>query len=98
MCSSLLQKSIKGGLVVTGGLNLGGSIETIFNPTIWAQSSVNGGNGNSLLGNVSFFMTYGELSKVNISSISGNVSLGLSSPNNITNKTSTNKNLYKNTD
>jgi ATP-dependent Lon protease len=32
LCSSLLQKSIKGGLAVTGGLNLGGSIETIFNP------------------------------------------------------------------
>jgi ATP-dependent Lon protease len=32
LCSSLLQKSIKGGLMVTGGLNLGGSIETIFNP------------------------------------------------------------------
>jgi len=32
LCSSLLQKSIKGGMVVTGGLNLGGSIEPIFNP------------------------------------------------------------------
>ena len=32
LCSSLLQKSIKGGLAVTGGLNLGGSIEPIFNP------------------------------------------------------------------
>jgi ATP-dependent Lon protease len=32
LCSSLLQKSIKGGLAVTGGLNLGGSIETITTP------------------------------------------------------------------
>ena len=32
LCSSLLQKSIKGGLVKTGGLNLGGSLEPIFNP------------------------------------------------------------------
>jgi len=29
LCSSLLQKSIKGGLAITGGLNLGGSIETV---------------------------------------------------------------------
>ncbi len=32
LCSALLQKSLKGGLIVTGGLNLGGSIEMIFNP------------------------------------------------------------------
>jgi len=32
LCSSLLQKSIKGGLAIAGGLNSGGSIETIFNP------------------------------------------------------------------
>jgi ATP-dependent Lon protease len=31
ICSALLQKSLKGGLVVTGGLNLGGSIEPVFN-------------------------------------------------------------------
>jgi ATP-dependent Lon protease len=31
LCSALLQKSLKGGLVVTGGLNLGGSIEPVFN-------------------------------------------------------------------
>jgi ATP-dependent Lon protease len=30
-CSSLLEKSLKGGLVVIGGLNLGGSIEPIYN-------------------------------------------------------------------
>ena len=28
----LLEKNLKGGMVVVGGLNLGGSIETIFNP------------------------------------------------------------------
>src|ERR1035438_1107533 len=32
LCSSLLQKNLKGGLAVIGGLNLGGSIETVFNP------------------------------------------------------------------
>ncbi|MEI7819338.1 MAG: BREX system Lon protease-like protein BrxL [Verrucomicrobiota bacterium] len=31
LCSGLLQKSLKGGLVVIGGLNLGGSIEPVFN-------------------------------------------------------------------
>jgi ATP-dependent Lon protease len=32
LCSCLLQKSLKGSLAVTGGLNLGGSVEAIFNP------------------------------------------------------------------
>src|SRR5664279_3765257 len=40
LCSSLLQKSIKGGLAVTGGLNLGGSIETIFNPVAVAEVAI----------------------------------------------------------
>ncbi len=40
LCSSLLQKSIKGGLMVTGGLNLGGSIETIFNPVSAVEIAV----------------------------------------------------------
>lgn len=31
MCSALLDKSLKGGLIVVGGLNLGGSIEPIYN-------------------------------------------------------------------
>jgi ATP-dependent Lon protease len=31
LCSALLQKSIKGGLVVVGGLNLGGSINPVHN-------------------------------------------------------------------
>lgn len=31
LCSALLGKSLKGGLVVVGGLNLGGSIEPIYN-------------------------------------------------------------------
>lgn len=31
LCSALLEKSLKGGLVVVGGLNLGGSIEPIHN-------------------------------------------------------------------
>ena len=40
LCSSLLQKSIKGGLAVTGGLNLGGSTETIFNPVAVVETAI----------------------------------------------------------
>jgi len=43
LCSSLLQKSIKGGLAVTGGLNLGGSIETIFNPVAVVETAIEKG-------------------------------------------------------
>ncbi|MEQ2005276.1 MAG: BREX system Lon protease-like protein BrxL [Limisphaerales bacterium] len=31
LCSALLQKSLKGGLAIVGGLNLGGSVEPIYN-------------------------------------------------------------------
>jgi len=31
LCSALLQKSLKGGIAVVGGLNLGGSIEPVYN-------------------------------------------------------------------
>src|SRR4029077_20350622 len=40
LCSSLLQKSVKGGFAVTGGLNLGGSIETIFNPVAVVEIAI----------------------------------------------------------
>ncbi|MBK9494688.1 MAG: BREX system Lon protease-like protein BrxL [Xanthomonadales bacterium] len=43
LCSSLLQRSIKGGLVVTGGLNLGGSLEPIFNPVSVVEVAVEKG-------------------------------------------------------
>ena len=43
LCSSLLQKSIKGGLAVAGGLNLGGSIETIFNPVGVVENAIEKG-------------------------------------------------------
>lgn len=42
-CSSLLQKGIKGGLAVTGGLNLGGSIETSFNPVAVVEIAIEKG-------------------------------------------------------
>ncbi len=49
LCSSLLKKSIKGGLAVTGGLNLGGSLETIFNPIAIVEAAVEKGAGSILM-------------------------------------------------
>lgn len=49
LCSSLLQKSIKGGLAVSGGLNLGGSIETIFNPVAVVEVAIEKGATNILM-------------------------------------------------
>lgn len=49
LCSSLLQKSIKGGFVVTGGLNLGGSIETIFNPVAVVETAIEKGAASILM-------------------------------------------------
>ena len=49
LCSSLLQKSIKGGLAVIGGLNLGGSIETIFNPVAVVEMAIEKGAASILM-------------------------------------------------
>jgi ATP-dependent Lon protease len=49
LCSSLLQKSIKGGLAVTGGLNLGGSIEMIFNPVAVVEIAIEKGAASILV-------------------------------------------------
>jgi ATP-dependent Lon protease len=49
LCSSLLQKSLKGGLAITGGLNLGGSIETIFNPVAVVEAAIEKGAGSILV-------------------------------------------------
>jgi ATP-dependent Lon protease len=49
LCSALLQKSIKGGLAVTGGLNLGGSIETIFNPVGVVEIAIEKGAASILM-------------------------------------------------
>jgi ATP-dependent Lon protease len=49
LCSSLLQKNIKAGLVVTGGLNLGGSLEPIFNPVSVVELAVEKGAGSILM-------------------------------------------------
>jgi ATP-dependent Lon protease len=49
LCSSLLQKSIKGGLAVTGGLNLGGSIEMIYNPVAVVEIAIEKGASSILM-------------------------------------------------
>jgi ATP-dependent Lon protease len=43
LCSGLLERIIKGGLIVVGALNLGGSIETIPNPVAVAELAVEKG-------------------------------------------------------
>lgn len=45
LCSSLLKKSVKGGLVVVGEINLGGSIEPITNAVNIAELAVEKGAG-----------------------------------------------------
>lgn len=49
LCSSLLQKNIKGGLVIAGGLNLGGSLETLSNPVAIVEVAVEKGAASILM-------------------------------------------------
>jgi ATP-dependent Lon protease len=43
LCSSLLRKPLRGGLVVVGGVNLGGSIETLYNPVSVVELAIEKG-------------------------------------------------------
>jgi len=43
LCSSMLEKSIKGGLAVIGEISLGGTIEPVFNPVSLAEIAVEKG-------------------------------------------------------
>ncbi len=43
LCTSLLKKSIRGGLIIVGEINLGGSIEPIHNPVAVAEIAVEKG-------------------------------------------------------
>ncbi|MFP4165377.1 MAG: protease Lon-related BREX system protein BrxL [Chitinispirillaceae bacterium] len=43
LCTSLLKKSVRGGLIITGEINLGGSIEPIHNPVVLAEIAVEKG-------------------------------------------------------
>ena len=43
MCSALINKSLRGGLVVVGGLNLGGSIDPLYNAIDMVELAVEKG-------------------------------------------------------
>jgi ATP-dependent Lon protease len=43
LCSSLLERSIKGGLIIVGALNLGGSVEMVPNPVSLAELAIEKG-------------------------------------------------------
>ena len=43
LCTSLLKKSVRGGLIIVGEINLGGSIEPIHNPVTIAEISIEKG-------------------------------------------------------
>jgi ATP-dependent Lon protease len=43
LCSALLQKPLKGGLAIVGGINLGGSIEPIYNATSVVEAAADKG-------------------------------------------------------
>lgn len=49
LCSSLLKKSIRGGLIIVGGLNLGGSIDPLYNAVSIAELAVEKGASTLLL-------------------------------------------------
>lgn len=49
LCSALLQKSTKGGLVVIGGLNLGGSIDPVHNAVNVAELAISKGASTLLM-------------------------------------------------
>jgi ATP-dependent Lon protease len=49
LCSALLEKSLKGGMVVVGGLNLGGSIEAVFNASTLVEIAVEKGAAHVLM-------------------------------------------------
>lgn len=43
LCTSLLKKSVRGGLIIVGEINLGGSIEPLFNPIAIVEIAVEKG-------------------------------------------------------
>ena len=49
LCSALLEKSTKGGLIVVGSLNLGGSVEAIYNAVALAELAVEKGASSLLM-------------------------------------------------
>jgi ATP-dependent Lon protease len=49
LCSALLGKSLKGGMVIVGGLNLGGSIEPVYNAAGVVEAAADKGAKTMLL-------------------------------------------------
>ena len=49
LCGALLEQSLKGGLIVVGGLNLGGSVEPLANAVGVVEAAVEKGAGTVLL-------------------------------------------------
>jgi ATP-dependent Lon protease len=43
LCSALLKKSLKGGLIVVGGLNLGGGIDPVYSVVSIAELAIEKG-------------------------------------------------------
>jgi ATP-dependent Lon protease len=43
LCSGLMQRHIRGGLILVGGLNLGGSLEPVYNAVDIAELAVEKG-------------------------------------------------------
>ena len=60
-CSALLKKSLKGGLITVGGLNLGGGLEPVYNAINVAELAVEKG-GTTLLIPISARRQLNELS------------------------------------
>ena len=49
LCGSLIERSVKGGLIIAGALNLGGSVEMIPNPVAVAELAVEKGAAQLLM-------------------------------------------------
>jgi ATP-dependent Lon protease len=49
LCSALLEKPLKGGLAIVGGINLGGSIEPIYNASSVVEAAADKGAKNLLM-------------------------------------------------
>lgn len=49
LCSALLKKSVKGGIIIVGELNLGGSIETVHNPVSIVEIAIEKGASKLLI-------------------------------------------------
>ena len=43
LCSALLARSLKGGVVIVGGLNLGGSVDPVYNAVGLVEAAANRG-------------------------------------------------------